>query len=897
MAKYNSSKKHIRPLSHKAVGCVLMLSMVIPLKGSADDNYQIASFDDILPTTFFVGADELDKRRFQMESGIRAVNMGMANTGLRLLVPLLDKDDISTSERSDIVLAIITALLQKDEPQEAERMLRNNPELRSPPFNLRRALASFQMGQIFRSRAILLRIDRDRLSEEDVAWAYLLEGLIYDREGLVQPALRAYDEARDSAISEFQKDSIRAVIARQNLLRGDADEETLQSLKQQLNNAVTPSLRIQLAREYAMVLAGMGRPNEAVTFLESFIANSGLSNVGSSEALLLPLAIFRGLSTSEGKAALWDILRSSESQESLRLALTLLLREVDTPQESALENLKNIIENRPDHPLRDRLIFARITLLTANQRYERALNELKTLFDHYPGSEIIEEANLSQAFLAWKQSPPQFRTAASALLESLPKLSKERKSFYLRIAGDLFFMNGDYGSAADAYLQSFEAEQAEDTAYQYVLTLLREGRTEEAIQWTDSTYRIIHFSPNLRWQMEWNLAQALIQQGSYQEASFRVDRNLTGSELTPPIPISYNFRWLQAYLKSVLNEDEIALTLIAELLRDLGYQEEVEEVAIDSEKTALEVDVNEELLLDTSLYESSPLIAQVLLLEGEVLLKTGRREEGMAVMRALREKFPDQRAAILSYLFEARYFAGIDLSADAQLRLVNLADRYPRSDYAPIALYEASIIAESRDTEESIKQSLRLLEGLVDQFPEHPLAFYSRLRQGEILRSIGDFQSARMAYENTMNRHPTHSQRYLAEISLAETVLANPDANPESLLDAAAVLLRVIETPNVPSHVLMESHFKRASALRRAGQNKRAGDYLWGIMSDHLNDEENWDASSSYWISRGLLELATWRELDGDPDEAKTILQLVEKHSLPGSTLARARLRSGTREP
>lgn len=891
-----AGKTAVNPLLRLTVAAVVFASFLYPTHTKAAERVEMASISDDTPAVIFAGSGEQDAKKFQMESGIRAIELGMASTGLRLLMPLMESESISTSMRSELVLSITTALLQKDQPEEADKILRENPELRSPPYNLRRAMAAFQMGQIFRARAILLRIDRERLNPEDKAWAFLLEGLIYDREGLIQPALIAYQEARDSAISQFQLDSIRAVIARQNLLRGEADEETLQSLKQQLNNAVTPSLRIQLAREYAMVLAGMGKPKDAVAFLESFIANSGLSNVGSSEALLLPLAIFRGLSTSQGKAALWDILRSSDSQESLRLALTLLLREVESPQEGALENLQSIIENRPDHPLRDRLIFARVMLLTTKQRYERALDELKKLFEDYPGSEIIEEAKLSQAFLSWKQTPPQYRTAASILLESLPKISKERKSFYLRIAGDLFFMNRDYSSAADAYLRSFDAESAEDTAYQYILSLLQSGRNEEAIAWTDKVYDKIQFSPNLRWQIEWNLAQSLIRAGSYESASYRVNRNLSGTELTPPVPVSYNFRWLQAYLHSVLGEDTMALRLIRSLLLDMGYQkQELAQIVFEEINQPGEIGQIVDIYRPSP--ETSPLIAQALLLEGEILLKTGRREEGMEVMKALRQAFPEQRAAILSYLFEARYFAGVDLSADAQLRLVHLADRYPKSDYAPIALYEASIIAESRDTEESIKQALRLLENLVDRFPDHPLAYYSRLRQGDILRSIGDFQSARMAYENTSNRHSTHPQRYLAEISLAETVLANPDATPESLMDAAAVLLRVIETPQVPNNIRMESHFKRAAALRRAGQNKRAGDYLWGILSQHLEDEDSWDASSAYWISRGLLELATWRESDGEPDEAKVLLQLVEKNALPGSTLARARLRSASGEP
>jgi len=821
-----------------------------------------------------------------LEKGVRAARFGLAAIGIDYLRPLIDDPDLTEEEQEQAFLALLTALIQHGDPAEVIRLLREEGPTNDPARSLRWAMADFLLGNTLQSQNRIRRISPESLDSSDRGWYYLTQGLIASRRGDPSQAAEFFNEASRAADSPFLQDNFDSIRARLDILRGEVDEATVLSLKSQFESAVSLPMRFQLAREYALVLMGQGQTENAIEFLDQFSRNTEADDATIADQILLPLAVFRGLGNSEGRATLWEILRTGSDRDNLRITLNLLLREIDEAKLSQSDTFASIISTRPDHPIRDRLIFAQAQLLSRLGKQAEALELVEMLIKDYPGTPVLQAARLSSAFLAWQQSPPQFRRAATWLLEVVPDLQPEQRPFYLHLAGDLYYRNRDYSSAASAYFQAWALKPTEETAYQYTLSLLQNGQPDLALEWSNAN--LVNnplISAVVSWRINWNLASILIKDGRAEEALGQIETVLSNEQLAPSTRI--NFEWLQAYSLSLLGLDEDALQRVDKLLASLETQTTP---AANEEVTSTPISSSTNGSIDS-------IFAQTLLLKGEILFKNAQPDEGTKIMASLRDRYPESRAAVLSYLFEARYFAGRDLSGEAQQRLVNLADRFPSSDYAPLALYEAAIIAESRRTPESIAEAIRYLENLVARYPNHELAIHARLKEGEILRSLGDFSSARLLFENTAKRYSTHPLQYQAEIGGAETVLANPDASPEDLLNAGVALAKVATVPNVPPSVLLESQLKRAETFRRAKQPETARRVLWENIEPLLDQRDSYNAAVAFWLSKSLLELSAWSDADGLPEEATRLLEIIDNQNLPGRKIARAKLRARELRP
>ncbi|MGE9291316.1 MAG: tetratricopeptide repeat protein, partial [Puniceicoccales bacterium] len=663
-----------RPLNLLPILALLLLGMISPA---------FAQIDDL--SDFPLDENPLSNRTEalrNLESGERAVKTGLSAIGIELLLPLTNDSLLTPEEQNDAFLSLLTALIQMDRPGVVTQLIRERGYAENPSIRLRWAMADFLLGHSVQTRNRLRGISPENLPAGDLPWYYFLQGLLADRLNDPERAAELFGIAAESTDSPFLLDTFDAIRARLDILRGQVDEATVISLKNQYESAVALPMRLQLAREYALVLMGLGRTQEAVTFLETFSQTTEADDSAIADEILLPLAVFRGLSTPEGKATLWEILRTGTDRDTLRIALNLLLRDIGEPKPAQANTIAAIIDSRPNHPIHDRLLFAQAELLSRLGDQSTAMALVEELLDEYPGSQIRQAARLSSAFLAWQQDPPQYRTAAARLLEVIPQLPVEDRPFYLQLVGDLYFQNGDYSSASFAYRQAWTLTPTEETAFQYTLAMLETGLTPQVLEWRNANVagnEII--SREVRWRIDWNLARTMIRDGLTDEALTLIEEILQEEDLPPST--RHNFDWLEAYTLSLTGRDEEALAQIDNLLASLSQPTTADSPPIDTQAVA-------------------SILAQTLLLKGEILFKNGETEQGTQVMNDLRTRFPNRRATVLSYLFEARYFAGRDLTGQAQQRLVNLADRFPESDYAPLALFEAAVIAESRGTPESV---------------------------------------------------------------------------------------------------------------------------------------------------------------------------------------------------
>ena len=800
----------------------------------------------------------------QLLAGEQAVRRGLAGLAVEQLRPLLDREDLSDEERKRALDALLGALLQRDQPDEAIDLIWRYGRRDDMGVRLRWALAEFLEDDFPTASILEGRIEPARLSADERPWLFLLRGLLAEAEGDSERSAAAFRRAREAAADQpLLLDTIEALRARLQFLRGEVDEATVLDLRDRYAKALEPELRLQLAREYALALAGRGRTDDAREVLEQLRRESAAGPAAIADRILLPLAVFTGLDQPASRPLLRELLRSGTDATTLRAALRLYLRGAEESPAEGAAQLDDLLEERPEHPIRDRLLLSQVELLSRAGNIAEARATLERFFADYPGSPLRDEARLAEALLAWQGDPPGYRQAASLLIRIVPELPFEARAFYRQLAGDLFFANGDYASAAAAYEEAWETEDNPVLAYQAGLSHLRNGETGEAARWS----RILGEDP-LAGDLQWNLARAELRAGEEEGALRRVHRVLAGAELTPPQ--RWRFLWLRAYLRARLGDLRTALAGVRAL------RERIETAAVTGGSRAPEA-----------------LRARTLLLEGELLLRTGRIEEGTTVLANLRQRFPEDNASVLSFLYEARFFAGRDQGSEAQSRLVNLAERFPHHPEAPIALYEAASIAESRGSDEARAEALQMLDDLVRRFPDHPLALPARLRQGRMLRDAGDFPSARLVFRDTGNQFPDHPLRYRALMGWAETVLADGQSSPAQLREAAVRFGEIPTFAGVSPATALEARFRQAQALHRAGREDAARDLLWRELSAQLAQEDpEVTADVAFWMSRGLLTLAEWRENEGEPEEARRLLEIIERRLLPGHEIATARLRA-----
>lgn len=799
-----------------------------------------------------------------IRQGLDSLALGFPRTAIERLGPAFREPGLPAATRQEILLALLSAHIHLNEPQAGLEWLSTWEQPLTPPILLRQAILFYLGGNAFRARLIAERIATAELPPEEEAWAKLLHGLLLDRRGQIDEAGSLYARARELAATEDLRRQIEAIIARQEILKGEATVEMATALRNQLEVTTAPALRAQLAREYAVVLSLLDRGTEAIEFLNLELSNLPPAQARERSSLLLLVGILNDPSTPAGRARLWDVLKITPDIRLGDLALTLLQNHAPTNPRTAMDNIDQLLESRPDFLLADRLLFFKAQLLQQTDQPTEAEQALRLLESRFPASPLIRESLLMRAWLAFNAHPPQYRSAASLLIEALPLVNDPTRRRHLNLlAGDLHFLNGDYPVASQIYRGVLEGNALQTGKSTVVLRLLEchlnlQEFTEAAALLDQHTSLL---STEDRWRGEWNLALHQMRHGHSSTARERlasIDADGQAEEMTPRLI------WLGAYLAGAEGDEARALAILDPLLNaDPGTLTEA--------KLAV--------------------VPFGWLLAAEIKLRLGDIAEADRFFSILRERYPEEKAATLSYLVEARALAARDLSADAQQRLVTLADRFPRDSFAAVALFEAAIIAESRATAETIQVALRLLDDLATRFPDDPLAFQARLRQGNIFRQQGDFETARLFFENTLRQFPGHPLEYRAEIGRADCILANPNASANLLRDAAAAFERVAVLPEASPSARLEATYKQALALERLGENKAATDLLWETILPLLQEEAPAvlaDGSSRTWLSRALLTYGKWRLRDGSVIDARQAFEQVERLNLPGREIARA---------
>ena len=827
------------------------------------------------------GAIEQIELKWRVDAGVRALESGLASLAETIFRSVLENaPELSDSELDELNISLAKSLIAQKRFVAARAQLEGAPELeRSSRYMLYLAIAIYGEGgariDVDAFRAVLGSVKVKELSSGDVPWNSLLNGLEAELDGNLDLATKAFERAASEAGSPMLRTHFESLVMRQNLLLGEADEALAAELGAKLNKFQGEAAAYPFVREYAVVLYRLGRSTEAIGALDRELANTAAGySIGEREQLRLLKGLILGADTVTGRAALKELIRNGKNRTAMGIALQLLARSPER-DDDLLQFLNVMVTRTERHPLLGQMLYLRSQLaLKSPDLMTVAVDDAKTLLDQFPGFGEITSVYRLLAYASLKRYPPQYRAAADFLVQLRDQSKKAEDLVELnRLIGDCYFLNGDFANAVDFY----EAARNRDLspAYEGVLFLrlisaqVRAGEIEDALQLIDEA----DFSGNValtdRWQAEWNVAQAMQAAGDIKRAVERV-RSLLG-EAASGVPAALDLRlcWLEAFLSLEMKEFDGLVDRVSRLLSRL---DSMPEGALNAEDV---------LLLKT----------EILLLRGNVLIRSGDANAGMLELSELRDTFAETAAAQRSYLVEASYHGLVGDYSAAQTTLTALAERYGYSPLAPQALFEAALYCERRGAE-FYPQALFLHNDLAERYASDPLYYSSRLKQGNLLRSMNDFPGAQTIYENLINQSPSHPMRYIAELSRADCMLALSSNESGELGDVIAALERLLDLPNLPLDFQTEAAYKWAFALMKNGANEKAKEVLSLSVARFLpagSQAVELGASGRYWVARSMLKLGEMLESEESLQEARNLYRQLVAYGLPGRNIAISR--------
>lgn len=838
--------------------------------------------DALLVPTPLVDDEDLAEEReatlrlWREAAADNALRSGLASIAIGLYGQLLvdaDGTDPKTYEMELNRISAFIALGQMVEAQQALEAYRGRPDSR---VTLRRSLVQFFQGNYREAGEGLEQITSDDLKEQDLSYYYLLLGLV-EKRAENEEGDSLLNRARLLSISPEQSSQIDLIIYRSLLLQGEAlDEDDLEDLREQMVEQLGAGGRtgFRFAKQYAVALYLSDRFVESARTISDTLPRIGEADFDLRDELLLLLGIVAGYDSPLGGAAFRDLVSSGVVTELRLRALWELVSVASTEQDidAFLEFTGVLDKSQFPKELADQITYNRAQLLYRKGDYEASGNECEALLQRNPGVELRESSIRLLVLIAFQRQ--RYRTASGLLIElsDLAEDDNERNRLQLLVA-DCFFQAGDFEDAAESYEVAILQEGVDRGAvlFQWVLSEIRAGNLDEAGRHMESFKEDDTLDPVQKWRALWNFLTALNTSGKQQEA-FDVLNSWLTQDARDLLPVDLWIRllWFRCQLSLQTGNYQATPILAGEVYAGL---------------TAAEGEIHPATGIRVSTLTN--------VLEAQALVFAGREDEGLELMETVRQDYPHTRAAAQSYLAEARYYASQNLLVDAQRRSIDLADNYPGSELTPVALYEAALYALNRGTDATRLEANQILNRLAKDYAEHPLVFYSRLHQGNLLRRFNDFGGAEVVFDDLLVSFPQHKDRPIVEMAQAECILAQTDTSQARLDQAIGRFERLAQLPELPIDLRVEASWKWAFSYERRDSPDRVIEIYWLAINQFLIDvdqSEQLGSTGRYWMSRIIISLGEALEERGDFDSARRVYSLIKDRGLPFNSLAEGKL-------
>lgn len=827
-----------------------------------------------------------------------ALQAGFPRTAISIYQEILFDPALPAEARQRAILGRVTAWLDVGDVAAADKALQSYDGPKNSDYQLRAGLIAIGARRIPAAKAALAASRPEELAPVDKGWWYYLQASIADEENApLERRTRAYEEANKAAVTELQRARFTLAQEQAKLRSGLLSEAQIKVQRDNMERFQGTRFGYDALRVYAAALAGSGRASEAQSILQRQLAILPQSERNVADQLRLLLGLVSGEGSLAAQQAFRQLLREGQKPETQRLALQLLTRGAKTlpEREQLRRDLTELILAPVQNPIIEDLLLVRAQTELMDKLYAQAEEDARALLERYQTSELKAAALGVRLSVAWDLK--RYHTVADVIVklrEIMPE-GRDRAELGVLLA-EAFFRSEDYRNAAYAYDAALHdpisVVPSGTLIFQRVLSDIRANQLDQAIKQLDEAAANPAFDSESRWQAEWNLTKQLQVAGRTRESYERVNKLLQGGTKGIADELKVRLLWLQAKLS--FDNDEAAVTL----------QQTEQLTALLQNNPKLEAGLLGEVKATTQL------------LRAQALLKLDREDEGIAVLSKLRTDFVGTKAAEYSYLVQADHLTRKGDMAGAQGVLISFVDNkaYAGSEYAPLALYEAALNLERQGLDRQLHEAYELLEQLNKKFPQDSLVFFSRLKQGDLLRKLNDFPAALRIYEFLDHDYNQHPYILLAQLARADTLFAQGGNSANSsgggavnIESAETIFERLRDLPSAPVDLRVEAGTEWGLALKRRSQVAqvagnaverdqtlaKAQSVLWSVVNDFLLNPSmasKLGAKGRFWLSRSLLELGQLHEDAGHLDEAQKAYQLIVDSKLGGSAQAKEKL-------
>ena len=741
----------------------------------------------------------------------------------------------------------------------------------------------------------LKQIKVERLGDQDKAWYYYFratEELIKGKKSDLKDSLF---QAKVFSESEVERRAFfESLILRLEYNSQLPSMQTLRQLKKLLKANQDKKQAYHYAYDYAYLLALRGEKNEAIDVInDELLKGESVYSLYELDNLRLLKVVVLGVKSVSGRDLLFTLIQSSDDTLILDLSFRLLKENVSGTSDSEfLETLALYFQNQPLHPLKFKFYQFKAKLLLneieqgLNEADEAsrtfALNQLKVdaeyILENFPGTESLEDIYRILVYVALNQPSPQYRLAADYLSKVLDfSFDGSERQMLNQLIGNCYFLNDDFEVAAEFYMAALAEEGLwyEETKGQLWFRLVTakiraDLLTDDLVRSVEEAFLAKEISFETYLKIQWNIALNYRKSGKYNEAVALINNALNRFDaFSVPVLLDVRFKWFALYVKYLSGFNSESSIREAQSLMDRLNQ------LSDGE-------IEEEAL--------SLLKSQVSLLKAQFLLMNNQANEASLVIDDLQNSFPNSQASELSYIVLADYYTMLEEYDLAESYLLMLAKNYPESDYAAEALLEAALNAEKFESNR-FRQSIQLLNQLVNTYSDSPLVFFAMRHQGDLLRKASDFSGAISVYDNLIQKFPDHPNRYLADLSRLDCLLALANQNTNyDFKEIIVELERLLDLPNLPEEFQLEVRYKLAFIFSKINQTGVANKVILSIIDDFIDSDsrtENFSPIESYWIARSLFLLCDHLNADNQVEESKKIYRMIIAYNLPGFELAK----------
>ena len=826
-----------------------------------------------------------DLLSWKKDAAESALRIGLSSVAASLYDQLLSFETTKENQnREELLLGLVTAQLANGHFDNAAKVMQQLSKSNSPRVCIRRSILAFQQNNSTKVAESLEGVEIEDLPPEERGWFHLLKGIgaLLGKER--ELAQNHFETALQIAVSETQKTEFLLLRHRAEISSGKPDEVLAVKLKQQWEKFKGQAAGYDFALEYASVLQSLNRTREAIAVIDAQLKVIPAQNGDKKAHLLLALGLLdQDPNSNLGRDALSSLVEKTETPALAKVGLRILASRFDPLKDDGtyVAFIDRLLSSTKPHLLRENLLLLRANAALAYGADKDADEYCARLMQEYPASPWKLDALKTMATIAWRTQPPRYRKAAD-YLSQIRSAEEEAGLDYNKTAllmADCHFLANDFENASSAYQnllkQSFSPDVRAKALFQFVQSQIGLGNLDQAAATLDD--KQFDFKKlSSWWQAEWNLIAALKERDGAATAHARVDDTLKTITDNVPEAVKIRLMWLQAQLSLDLNEN---------LNSTPDLTDKIMSMLENSSK------------LDKA--EIAMLRAQTMLTKGQGLLRLQRADESFVVFEKLRSSYPNSEQAVLSYLLEANHHSAQNHLAEAQRKLVTLAERFPKSEYAPRALYEASINAERRGLPESLLEAFGLLKKMTNSFPDSDLLFYARLRQGNLLRNLNDFGAALEIYDEILKNEifGQHEQRPLAALAKADCLYAMAKSDSAKFGDVALRYSDLYTLGSLPVDLRIEAGYKRALCFRKALKIDEAQAACWEVIQLFVQSDDFFNAlggKGRYWASKTILELGDMLEQQGSSNQAIKVYDLILKRNLPGKALANSR--AGTKK-